>query len=598
MTTIFSSDSRFTRFSEGEILTFLAKHSKIARVCVQLTTIMPTYPDCFTPFQSDISSITLPLRFTYPFCYDPHPLSVIAALELQTHLTTQTQWTHPFGLDGQAPHSHGKMFGVLVVRHPQGQLGYLSAFSGQLAEQDHLPGFVPPVFDRFTEPTFFSDEASQISSINHQIIELTEATSRQTLIHKLDESHQAAEYAIAQQQQRMAENRTQRKRQRKEAEALQEPEQQALLAQLAQQSVYEKWQLKQLKLDWQKRINELSSQLDQLNGTIEALKQQRKQRSAQLQQKLFAHYRFLNQSGEEKNLNDIFVDATNPIPPAGAGECAAPKLLQYAFQHHLTPIALAEFWWGCSPKSDIRQHKQFYPACHSKCQPILAHMLAGMPLDENPLLNNPAEGKEMDILYQDEAIVVVNKPAEFLSVPGVNIKDSVQTRLEQIFPDVEGPFVLHRLDMSTSGLLVFALTRRANKSLQKQFITRQVEKQYVALLTGELSQQQGEITLPLCADLEDRPRQKVCEKQGKAAHTRWEKVAIENGQTRVNLYPLTGRTHQLRVHCAHVDGLAMPIVGDDLYGAKASRLCLHAQKLSFTHPYHKQRMTFEAPAHF
>ncbi len=276
---------------------------------------MPTYPDCFTPFQSDISSITLPLRFTYPFCYDPHPLSVIAALELQTHLTTQTQWTHPFGLDGQAPHSHGKMFGVLVVRHPQGQLGYLSAFSGQLAEQDHLPGFVPPVFDRFTEPTFFSDEASQISSINHQIIELTEATSRQTLIHKLDESHQAAEYAIAQQQQRMAENRTQRKRQRKEAEALQEPEQQALLAQLAQQSVYEKWQLKQLKLDWQKRINELSSQLDQLNGTIEALKQQRKQRSAQLQQKLFAHYRFLNQSGEEKNLNDIFVDATNPIPP-------------------------------------------------------------------------------------------------------------------------------------------------------------------------------------------------------------------------------------------------------------------------------------------
>lgn len=559
---------------------------------------MPTSIDCFTPFQTDISALILPLRFTYPFCYEPHPLSVIAARELQTHITTQTTWSHPFGLNDQDPNSHGKMFGVLVVKHPQGTLGYLSAFSGQLAEQDHLPGFVPPVFDRFTEPTFFSNEASQISSINQQIIELTEATSRQELAHKLDESHQAAEYAIAQQQRVMAENRAQRKRQRQAAETLLAPEQQALLAQLAQQSVYEKWQLKQLKLDWQQQISELNDQLDQLNHVIDTLKQQRKQRSAQLQRKLFAHYRFLNQSGEEKNLNTIFSDCINPVPPAGAGECAAPKLLQYAFQHHLTPIAMAEFWWGCSPKSEIRQHRQFYPACQSKCQPILAHMLKGIPLDANPLLNNPAEGKEIDIIYQDEAIVVVNKPAEFLSVPGVNIKDSVQTRLEKRFPDVEGPFVLHRLDMSTSGLLVFALTRRANKSLQKQFITRQVEKQYVAVLAGEVAQQQGEITLPLCADLEDRPRQKVCDQQGKAAHTRWEKVAIENGQTRVHLYPLTGRTHQLRVHCAHPAGLAMPIVGDDLYGEKASRLYLHAQKLSFNHPYHKQRMTFEVSAHF
>lgn len=559
---------------------------------------MPTYPDCFTPFKNDIATLTPPLRFTYPFCYDPHPLSVIAAQELQLHLTTQTHWTHPFGLNEQTQHSHGKMFGVLVVRHPLGTLGYLSAFSGQLAGQDHLPGFVPPVFDRFTDSSFFCHEAEQISDMNRQIIELTEATLRKQLIHKLDEAQQTAKHAIVRQQQQMTNHRAQRKHQRKQVETLPEEQRPALLAQLAQQSVYEKWQLKQLKLDWQKRINELSSQLHQLDQTIEALKQQRKQRSAQLQHKLFAHYRFLNQSGEEKNLNDIFAGAMTPIPPAGAGECAAPKLLQYAFQHHLTPIAMAEFWWGCSPKSEIRQHGQFYPACQSKCQPILTHMLKGLPMDDNPLLQNPAEGKEITIIYQDEAIVVVNKPAEFLSVPGVNIKDSVQTRLEQTFPDVEGPFVLHRLDMSTSGLLVFALTRRANKSLQKQFITRQVEKQYVALLAGELLQQQGDITLPLCADLEDRPRQKVCEKQGKAAHTRWEKVAIENGQTRVNLYPLTGRTHQLRVHCAHHDGLAMPIVGDDLYGEKGARLCLHAQKLSFVHPYHKKRMVFETPVPF
>ncbi|WP_217536415.1 RluA family pseudouridine synthase [Vibrio metschnikovii] len=557
---------------------------------------MPAH--CFTPFATDITAIPLPERFTYPFCYQPHPLALIAAKQLQTHLTTQNDWVHPFGIEQQND-GHGKMFGVLVVKNAQQQLGYLAAFSGQLAEQDHLPGFVPPVFDRFTPTAFFSVEANHIAEINQQINQLMHSAQRSALIEALQACQEQAKQAISTQQKTMIDSRAQRKQQRATATSqATKAEQQELFNQLAQQSVQEKWQLKQLKLEWQQKIAALDEELNQLNQTITTLKQERKQRSARLQHQLFSHYFFLNQYGEKRNLNAIFAECANPVPPAGAGECAAPKLLHYAFQHQLTPIALAEFWWGSSPKSEIRQHGKFYPACQSKCQPILAHMLKGMPLEDNPLLVNPAEGKQIEIVYQDEAIVVINKPAEFLSVPGVNIKDSVFTRLAEQFPNCEGPFVLHRLDMSTSGLLVFALTRRANKSLQKQFITRQIDKQYVALLAGELEHDGGDITLPLAADRDDRPRQKVCFETGKSAQTRWEKVAIEQGQTRVNLYPHTGRTHQLRVHCAHPDGLGFPIVGDDLYGQAAERLCLHAQKLSFYHPYHHQKMTFEVPADF
>jgi tRNA pseudouridine32 synthase / 23S rRNA pseudouridine746 synthase len=362
--------------------------------------------------------------------------------------------------------------------------------------------------------------------------------------------------------------------------------------------VAEKASLKQLKRKWDVNLNELQAQIDAFQEQIDALKEQRKNLSNALQQRLFSHYRFLNQYGTEKSLGEIFRLTANPVPPAGSGECAAPKLLHYAFQHQMTPISLAEFWWGASPKSEIRQHKKFYPACQNKCQPILAHMLDGLKLDDNPLLHNPAQGKEIDIIYQDEAIVVVNKPAEFLSVPGVNIQDSVYTRLQQMFSSDEGLFVIHRLDMSTSGLLVFALTRRANKSLQKQFITRGVEKRYLALLAGELQQSHGDIRLPLRGDLDDRPRQLVCFEHGKPADTHWQLIECRDGFSKVYLYPKTGRTHQLRVHCAHVEGLNLPIVGDDLYGSKGARLHLHAESLSFDHPYTKQRMTFTVDAEF
>ncbi|MEF3021447.1 pseudouridine synthase [Vibrio mimicus] len=559
---------------------------------------MSALPDCFTHFISPIRDITLPKRFTYPFCYQPHPLCEIAASELQQHLLTQTHWYHPFGLTDTDPQAHGKMFGVLVVQHASGELGYLSAFSGQLAEQNELPRFVPPVFDRFADKSFFRIDGDEIASINQQVREQEADPELVRLTATIAKYQSQAEQALEHQRVLMAEQRQNRKQQREQAELLSEQERAVLFATLAEESVFQKRQLQFIKQEWEQRIATEESLLNAKLASIEQLKQERKQRSAALQKKLFTGYRFANTAGVEKNLVELFSVTKNPLPPAGSGECAAPKLLHYAFQHQLKPIALAEFWWGRTPKSEIRQHKKFYPACQSKCQPILAHMLQGMELDDNPLLSNPAADKEISIVYQDEAIVVVNKPAEFLSVPGVHVHDSVLTRLQAQFSEAEGVFALHRLDMSTSGLLVFALTRRANKHLQKQFITRAVQKRYVAMLEGTLADEQGEIELPLCGDLDDRPRQKVCWQQGKPALTHWETVAVEQGRTRVYLYPHTGRTHQLRVHCAHHLGLNCPIVGDDLYGTQDQRLHLHAEKLSFSHPYTKQPMTFEVAADF
>jgi tRNA pseudouridine32 synthase/23S rRNA pseudouridine746 synthase len=310
------------------------------------------------------------------------------------------------------------------------------------------------------------------------------------------------------------------------------------------------------------------------------------------------------------------------VPPAGAGDCAAPKLLQYAFKCGLTPLAMAEFWWGQAPKSEIRQHKKIYGACIGKCKPILGHMLAGMVLDDDPLLINPAANKTLEIVFQDNAIVVVNKPSGLLSVPGKNIADSVYSRIKQQFPNATGTLIVHRLDMATSGLMVLALTQRAQKSLQKQFISRAIKKRYVALLEGKVEsrladskstlsdKKLGYVTLPLRGDFDDRPRQLVCFEHGKAAKTQWQVIEQIAGKTKLYLYPETGRTHQLRVHCAHPLGLNLPILGDDLYGRnnhysnndigdkKTQRLHLHAEMLTLNHPISTEVMTFQIDAEF
>ncbi len=330
---------------------------------------------------------------------------------------------------------------------------------------------------------------------------------------------------------------------------------------------------------------------------IASIKKERKEKSNYLQQTLFSKYAFLNHKKESRSLLDIF---NNPAikPPAGSGDCSAPKLLQHAFLNDLTPICMAEFWWGISPNSAIRKHKNFYPACQGRCKPILTHMLGGIEMDENLLLENLAENQELEIVYEDNVLLIVNKPSEFLSVPGKNISDSVYTRIKEKYPKATGPLIVHRIDMSTSGILLLTKTKEAHKVLQSQFIKRTIKKRYVALLDGDLTENSGTIKLPLRVDLDDRPRQLVDFEYGKNAETNWQIIKKENGKTKVYFYPITGRTHQLRVHAAHKDGLNTPIVGDDLYGKKENRLHLHAEFIEFSHPETNKIMSFTIAADF
>lgn len=574
---------------------------------------MHLQPSCFTSFTQAIDAYALPQRFTFPFYYEPHPLCVIAAEELQHHLETQNDWQHNFGLTGELTGAIGKMFGVLLVQNPQGEVGYLSAFSGKLAEQNHWPRFVPPVFDMLSKDNFFHAENLQINQINEQLLALENHPDIPRLLSELNAEQAQAQAKLAAHRQVMIDGRQSRKTQRNQL-AMQwaaNPTDETLRenavteANLSQESINEKNQLRDIKHYWDERINAVSQALTQLTDKRDALRLQRKQLSAALQQKLFEQYRFLNIRGAEKSLNGIFNGTVELTPPAGSGECAAPKLLHYAFKHGLKPLAIAEFWWGAPPKSEIRQHKQFYPACLRKCQPILGHMLDGLVVDDNPLLINPAEGKNVTILYQDDAMAIVNKPAEFLSVPGKEIEDSVYSRMQQTFPNATGPLIVHRLDMSTSGLMVIALTKDTHKQLQKQFIQRTVTKRYVALLAGIPTAMAdkpaaGQISLPLRGDLDDRPRQLVCHEFGKTAQTHWELSHIDEmaRTARVYLFPKTGRTHQLRVHCAHSEGLNTPIVGDDLYGTRANRLHLHADLLMLQHPVTREQMRFQVDPEF
>jgi tRNA pseudouridine32 synthase/23S rRNA pseudouridine746 synthase len=555
----------------------------------------------FTHFRACIEKYDLPEHFTFPFYYQPHPLCILAAQQLQQHLETQTQWQHNFGLFDDPNNIIGKMFGVLLVKNVQGELGFISAFSGKLAKQSQIQGFVPPVFDLLAKDSFFLSEQVTINTLNQKIDLLESAPQlavlRQALI-TLETKH-SQQLSILRDE--LVENRKARKIKR---QALQNNVDSSItdkgLKELAQLSIYDKWRLKDLTDQSQQSIGQLQIRVDELIGHIAELKLQRKTLSADLQNRIFSQYQFLNKELLPKSLVNIFAETALKSPPAGAGECAAPKLLQYAFQHQLTPLAMAEFWWGASPKSEIKKHQQYYPACTGKCQPILKHMLSGMQLDENPLIRNYGEGKNLDIIHQDEDILIVNKPTEFLSVPGKDISDSVYLRIKQQYPDATGPLIVHRLDMSTSGLMVMALNPQANKYLQKQFIHREVHKQYVALVEGLPLQDNGEIHLPLRGDLYDRPKQIVCNQDGKQAKTLWqvlERYPARN-QTKILLTPHTGRTHQLRVHCAHAKGLNMPIVGDDLYGTLASRLHLHAQTLKIKHPKSKEIMIFKVDAEF
>ena len=604
-------------------------------------------------FKKSVSHLALPEKFTYPFHYTPHPLCVLAAEEVKKYIASRKEW--------QEELASGKMFGVLIVQTDNGitnneenQIGYLAAFSGNLAGKNLHPYFVPPVYDLLQPEGFFKIEEEQISAINIRIRELENSGSYLNSKEKWKIETEQAKAVLNQAKAELKMAKEAREIRRQSSPELSEEEQ----ASLIRESQYQKAEYKRLEKEWKKRLEELETEVRHFDIEIERLKTERKERSAALQRKLFEQFRMLNAQGEVKDLYTIFEQTVQKVPPAGAGECALPKLLQYAYLHQLKPLAMAEFWWGDSPKNEIRHHGYYYPSCKGKCEPILQHMLQGLEIDENPLLNPVHEEEELEIVFEDEWLLVVNKPVGMLSVPGkAEDRDSVYHRLKKKYPEATGPMIVHRLDMATSGLLLVAKTKKVHQDLQAQFANRSIKKRYVAVLDGtiikteketkpiaekailiaketvstkktakaERTGRTGRIELPLCLNPLDRPRQMVSRKHGKEAITEYQIISesekntsesentfnesnrIDESErsineprkyTRIVFYPLTGRTHQLRVHAAHPEGLGCPILGDELYGKKADRLYLHAEYIEFRHPIYGDILCIQKEADF
>ena len=588
------------------------------------------------------TSIPSPRQFTYPFCYDVDPLAEAASEELQHYIATTGLMSAEKGC--------GKMFGVLVVEYKDEegalQRGFLAAYSGLLGGRNDWQYFVPPVFDAQQPDGHFKRTEREISAINREIsaIEYDPQYLQSVAQHEEMTKRLQAEVEAFKVEVDVAKAR--RDARRKSGEPLSEEEQ----AEMVRESQFMKAELRRRR----KAMEQAESAFHNPHATLlKSLQLQRKQMSDELQRWLFSAYRMLNAEGEERDLIDIFREYTHAMPPAGAGDCCAPKLLQYAYQHRLRPVCMAEFWWGESPASEIRHHLHYYPACRSKCLPILTHMLKGLDVAPNPLAQK-RHTVEPRVLYADEYILVVDKPAGMLSVPG-KADDSASVSVEEYFANnsklktQNSKFLkaAHRLDMDTSGLLVLARTEQAYVELQRQFASRETVKRYEAVLSGvpkhttphstfrsdvpepitqnskfkiQNSSKQPDgcleaISLPLIADINDRPCQRVDMEHGKPALTLYNIVEVraadantavayttkkaDKSLTLVHLYPKTGRTHQLRVHCAHPQGLACPILGDPLYGTeRADRMYLHAAELTFRHPITGEPMHFLSPSGF
>lgn len=543
-----------------------------------------TYNDYVHFFSRPTDGIPLPTAFTFPFHYVPHHLTVMAAEEVQAYLESRTEW--------QEELHTGKMFGVLVVRTSGNQIGYLAAFSGNLAGSNLHDYFVPPIYDLLQPDGFFRLEEANISSINQRIRSMEESAEYRSALTAFNEAKQAAEQQLDEAKAFLKAAKSLREKRR--AEGTDETERQLMI----KESQFQKAEYKRLEKRLKEETDSLSKKVQAIEEQLETLKRERRQRSARLQHQLFGQFRILNAKGEMKDLCEIFRDTPQGTPPAGAGECALPKLLQFAYRNGLEPLAMGEFWWGMSPKEEIRHHGHFYPSCKSKCEPILKHMLVGLQVEKNPLAENIHQDTPLETIYEDEWILVINKPAGMLSVPGKNDLDSVSQRLHRLYPDASGPLVVHRLDMATSGLLLAAKNKEIHQKLQELFETRAIKKRYTAILEGVPEMPEGKISLPLCPDINDRPRQKVSFEYGKPAVTLY-KVRESNGnESLVSFYPQTGRTHQLRVHAAHDQGLGCPIKGDELYGRKSDRLYLHAAELEFIHPVTGKRMHIVKEAGF
>ena len=597
------------------------RHSAIA------TTRMVGEDPLWTEIPSnEYSNADLPNRLAYPHFYEPHPIAILACDRLRDQIQGSSlgNFFAIGGNDDSVSHSKfpstaanysrvGKMLGVLVVRsnrNNQNKLGYLKAYSGTIPgiTKPQEYGFCPSVYDRLELEGFFKRGEAELNSLNRQVQELENGDARRLALKRLATVEKEACKALSNARMEQKANKKERGRLRLEMQAkfsdnMDRKHQRSFEEELIQQSNADQRRVKAVKAQGKDMVARARIIVDEIETRLEALKALRKQKSRSLQNQLFTQYQFLNANGEKKSLLTIFSQTALKRPPSGAGDCVAPKLFQYAYLKGYQPVAMAEFWWGNPPAQDVRKHNFYYPACRGKCEPILDHMLKGLDVEDNPLeyVISDTRLQELDIetLFEDEFMVVVNKPHGMLSVPGRFVEHSVYTEMKKRYPNATGPLLVHRLDMSTSGILIVAKDKDTHKEISAQFISRSIKKRYTALLEGEYQQDynktggnKGLIDLPLTGDYLHRPMQKVDFANGKPALTYYEIVEVLNGRTRVHFYPLTGRTHQLRVHAAHRMGLNISIAGDDIYGQRDKRMFLHASFLQMTHPVTKQEVTF------
>ena len=540
--------------------------------------------DLIRYFSATQPKIELPEQMPDPFDTRPHAIAMAAAAMLRQRIDAHAHWRALLHrADG------GKMFGVLVVHDDEGRLGYLSAFSGMLDSQWVQPGFAPPIFDRDDRARIMRQGEARLAVLGAELDALQQHPLRRQWRDQLATETAQLEQQLQALQQRRRENRQWRHCQREQtADA-------KTLAALSQQSQQDKRACKRCRQQGHARLQELQQRLEaRFEASIDALKRRRKRLSRRLHLQLFDGYQLRSFDGRSGALRDFY---SGREPPGGSGDCAAPKLLQLAARRQWRPVALAEFWYGAAASGSVRRHGEFYPPCRGKCHPILPFMLQGVVLTP-ARTPTPSATLQPEIIFEDDHLLVLNKPAGLLSTPGKRQPWSVQSWLQQRYPQAHGVLLAHRLDMATSGLLLAAKSARAHKKLQRQFIHRSIRKRYVAIVSRQLPRDHYDIDLPLRVDLDDRPRQRVCDQHGKPAQTRVEVIERMASTTRVYFYPHTGRTHQLRVHAAHPLGLDAPIVGDDLYGAPAQRLCLHAERLDFTHPVQGHIMRFQLDAGF
>lgn len=540
----------------------------------------------------------LPDAFTFPFRYTPHPLCIQAAAIVQTHL-------QGMGVD------EGKMYGVIVVEvasdampsapsTSKAGLAFMAAYSGQLFGSYDHPWFVPPVVDYLDPESHFQKEQASISELNAHFEALRTDAEIQRVKALLAQLRSEREAAIAEAKQTYAEGKARREQLRSalEQHLPSASENKQLHEAIIRESQHQKADIQRAKQLHKEEIVAAEELLAAHNGQLRNLSEERKRRSEALQQWLFDQFNFLNGRGERRSLHDLF--PARRIP-SGAGECCAPKLLQAAYVLGLRPVAMAEFWWGPSSPDHYHQPGAFFPACHSKCRPILTHMLEGLNVEPDPAEHYDKVNSPIRVAWEDKHLAVIEKPAGWVSIPGKSDQASVFDAAHRLWPDIEGSVIVHRLDMDTSGLMVVAKDATTHRALSLQFERREVSKRYIALLEGRINTS-GTINIPIAPDLEQLPRRMTDPAHGKEAITDYVVLSHEERDgkpvTRIAFFPRTGRTHQLRVHSASPDGLGHPIVGDRLYGHVGDRLCLHAEALSLRHPVTGEQLHFELPAPF